>query len=768
MWVEKYRPRSLDEMINQEEIVSRLRRFVEERNLPHLLFVGPAGVGKTTAILALAHDLYGPQYRNHIMELNASVAPETPILIRRGGAISRTNFKELEKEYFKDDSYTYVKVDSLEILSIDRSYNVRFMPVSIISRHKIDKLVNIKYEGGRIRTSPSHSIIVMDENGNLIPKRAIELREGDLLITFGSELMGEEIKLKFGEFMPKVYSVLVSGRVRNPKVKKIFGDMLLDEGLSWLFGLYLAEGCVNFKAGTSGQLIFSLGYPEEVEVARKIVDTIKDRFELSARLELNSSGFARDEISSIQVRVFNTQLAKFFAEHFYDDPERRDASTKRVPSFIFRATTPNRLSFLRGYMGDSYGSWGRYVRYSSKSLENLIDVAWLGRISELDTSCFEKESRIIWKLESYSYIKTQFIPAMPVIRFLKRIKDKIDFPYTCALRHQLYGRRARRISKEIVRTLLDKVNIEKLSLGERGIFENLSRFLNSPLSVVKIRKIDLENYDGYVYDVSVPDMEMFWGGFTPILLHNSDERGINVIREKVKFFARTAPIGDVPFKILIMDEADSLTADAQHALRRTMERYTRTCRFCLIGNYSERIIEPVQSRCSIFRFSPLSEEDVKRCLRMIAEKEGVHVSPEGYDALYKESRGDLRKAINLLQAAAAASGRRVDAEVVYAVLGRVSPRRVREMIQLSLKGEFIEAREVLRSLLIDEGMAAEDVLKMIYSEILRINIPERWKVRLSDIVGEVDYRLTQGSRPEIQLSALLAKLALAGEEMRGG
>lgn len=249
-------------------------------------------------------------------------------------------------------------------------------------------------------------------------------------------------------------------------------------------------------------------------------------------------------------------------------------------------------------------------------------------------------------------------------------------------------------------------------------------------------------------------------------LNASDERGINVIREKVKFFARTAPIGDVPFKILIMDEADSLTADAQHALRRTMERYTKTCRFCLIGNYSERIIEPIQSRCSIFRFSPLSEEDVKRCLRMIAEREEVEVLPEGYDALFEESKGDLRKAINLLQAAAAAAGRRVDVEVLYAILGRVSTRRVREVIQLSLQGEFIIAREALRSLLVDEGVAAEDVLKMIYSEILRLDIPERWKVRLSDAIGEVDYRLTQGSRPEIQLSALLAKLALAGEEIR--
>lgn len=249
-------------------------------------------------------------------------------------------------------------------------------------------------------------------------------------------------------------------------------------------------------------------------------------------------------------------------------------------------------------------------------------------------------------------------------------------------------------------------------------------------------------------------------------LNASDERGIDTIREKAKLFARTAPIsGEVPFKILIMDEADSLTAPAQHALRRIMEIYTRTCRFCLIGNYSESIIEPIQSRCSIFRFNPLSEEGMRRWLRSIASKEGVKLLEEGVLAICETSKGDMRKAINLLQAAAAVKGGVVDDTAIYSVLGKTSPKMVGEMINLGLKGEFIEAREVLRSLLVDEGMAAEDILRMIYSEIIRMNIPEEWKIRLSDAIGEVDYRLTQGSRPEIQLSALLAKLALAGKEM---
>ena len=249
-------------------------------------------------------------------------------------------------------------------------------------------------------------------------------------------------------------------------------------------------------------------------------------------------------------------------------------------------------------------------------------------------------------------------------------------------------------------------------------------------------------------------------------LNASDERGIDVIREKVKNFARTAAISsEVPFKILIMDEADSLTSPAQHALRRTMERYTRTCRFCLIGNYSERIIEPIQSRCSIFRFGHLSEADSKGWIRSIAEKEGVNLIEEGVDAIYEAAIGDLRKSVNLLQAAAATSGDEVDDIVIYSVLGRVSPGRIREMLNLGLKGQFLEAREILRALLIDEGLAADDIIRLVYSEVMRLGIPERWKVKLSDAIGEIDYRLTQGARPEIQLGALVAKLALAGEEM---
>jgi len=250
-------------------------------------------------------------------------------------------------------------------------------------------------------------------------------------------------------------------------------------------------------------------------------------------------------------------------------------------------------------------------------------------------------------------------------------------------------------------------------------------------------------------------------------LNASDERGINVIREKVKNYARTAAMASpVSFKIIILDEADHLTGDAQHALRRTMEVYTKTARFCLIGNYSENIIDPIQSRCSVFRYGPLDEVDIKNRLKLIAKKENLQIVDEGLDALFQACGGDLRKAINMLQAASA-NGELIDDISVYSLLGSIRPDHVQNMIQLALDGKFLESREALRDILINQGLAPEDIIRITYREVMRNNsLTEQMKVRLSDIIGEVDFRLTQGSRPEIQLSTLLGHLSLIRDEKK--
>ena len=248
-------------------------------------------------------------------------------------------------------------------------------------------------------------------------------------------------------------------------------------------------------------------------------------------------------------------------------------------------------------------------------------------------------------------------------------------------------------------------------------------------------------------------------------LNASDERGIDVVRETVKTFARIRSIGEIPFKVMILDEADNMTSDAQQALRRTMERYTETCRFIMCANYSGKIIEPIQSRCAPFRFTFLPREEHDRFLKCIADGENVKLLKDGLDAVFEVCGGDMRKAINTLQAAASLC-KPVDDKVVYSITGRASPADVQKMIDVAMKGDFLEARKQLRDMIQKYGVAGSDIIRQIHTEIFKTNIPEPWKIRLADVVGEIDYRLVEGADEEVQLSALLARLVEASYELK--
>jgi replication factor C small subunit len=248
-------------------------------------------------------------------------------------------------------------------------------------------------------------------------------------------------------------------------------------------------------------------------------------------------------------------------------------------------------------------------------------------------------------------------------------------------------------------------------------------------------------------------------------LNASDERGINVVRETIKTFARSRSIGEIPFKILILDEADNMTSDAQQALRRTMERYTETCRFIMCANYSGKIIEPIQSRCAPFRFAFLPRVEHDNYIKHIAECENVQLLPDGLEAIFEVSGGDLRRGINTLQGAAS-TNKPVDAKLVYSVTGKASPSDVQKMLITAISGDFSGARKQLRDMLQKYGVAGVDIIRQIHKEIFKAEIPELLKMKLLTITGEIDYRLVEGSDEEVQLSALLARLVEAGYEMK--
>lgn len=245
-------------------------------------------------------------------------------------------------------------------------------------------------------------------------------------------------------------------------------------------------------------------------------------------------------------------------------------------------------------------------------------------------------------------------------------------------------------------------------------------------------------------------------------LNASDERGIEIVRVNIKEYARTAPFGGAPFKIIFLDEADALTSDAQAALRRTMEKYSGSCRFILSCNYSSKIIEPIQSRCALFRFTRPGEDEIISYLKRIVEGENLNISEEALRQIAYVSEGDVRKATNTLQVAASfADGKEIDLKTVFEATSMADPSDVREMVGHAMKGEFLDARKILDKLLIDQGLSGEDIIKAIHKVVTdEAGIKESLKIRMLERIGEADFRMVEGSNPRIQIEALLASFAI--------
>ena len=252
-----------------------------------------------------------------------------------------------------------------------------------------------------------------------------------------------------------------------------------------------------------------------------------------------------------------------------------------------------------------------------------------------------------------------------------------------------------------------------------------------------------------------------WRDYT-LSLNASDERGIDVVRERIKTFARFADRREgVPYRLVILDESDEMTSDGQTALRRIMEENSEHTRFILVCNYSSGIIEPLQSRCAIFRFQRLGEEPVSEHLRAIAKKEKLRAAGDAvYGAIYEATLGDLRQAINLMQAASASG--ELTADSVKSVSGASAKSRVAEVIAAAIDGDFEGARTKMVELTRVYGIPERDFLKFANEALGSLKVPDMPKA--ISILAEYDFRLVEGAQPELQLTAMLAQLSALKEK----
>ncbi|KAL1408058.1 Subunit of heteropentameric Replication factor C (RF-C) [Vanrija albida] len=256
-------------------------------------------------------------------------------------------------------------------------------------------------------------------------------------------------------------------------------------------------------------------------------------------------------------------------------------------------------------------------------------------------------------------------------------------------------------------------------------------------------------------------------------LNASDDRGIDVVRDQIKSFAATKVLFSKGFKLIVLDEADMMTQAAQGALRRVIEQHTKNVRFAILCNYVNKITPAIQSRCTRFRFSPLPEVEVAKKVDVVVEKEGVNLTPDGRAALLKLSRGDMRRALNVLQACHAAY-ETVDENAVYNCTGNPHPADIQRVVESMMSDEFGTAfnREscagvaltlVITALKTEKGLALQDLIAGAYDFLETVELPNQARVYLLDHLGQTEHRLSLGGSEKMQLTALLGAFKIAVE-----
>eukprot|EP00884_Botryococcus_braunii_P012428 jgi/Botrbrau1/21186/Bobra.0061s0077.1 len=250
-------------------------------------------------------------------------------------------------------------------------------------------------------------------------------------------------------------------------------------------------------------------------------------------------------------------------------------------------------------------------------------------------------------------------------------------------------------------------------------------------------------------------------------LNASDDRGIDVVRNQIVEFASTSTIFSKKFKMVILDECDAMTKDAQFALRRVIEKYTRNTRFCLICNYVSKIIPALQSRCTRFRFPPLADNYVRERLQVVIDNEKLKMGPGGMDALIRLGAGDMRRTLNILQSTAMAS-EEVSEEAVYLNTGNPLPSDIEHIAAVLLNEPFTETFNKILEVQLNKGLALQDIVQQLEPWVLRLGLPSDVLVKLVSDLADVEFRLAYGTSERLQLGSLVAAFVEAREGIVAG
>ena len=255
-------------------------------------------------------------------------------------------------------------------------------------------------------------------------------------------------------------------------------------------------------------------------------------------------------------------------------------------------------------------------------------------------------------------------------------------------------------------------------------------------------------------------------------LNASDDRGIDVVRNKIINFVSMKCIvkENVPkdfqnIKIVVLDEADAMTKDAQNALRRIVEKYTKTTRFCLICNYISKIIPAIQSRCTRFRFSPLTEGQLSERVQHVVEQEKIDMDESGMVALIKQSKGDMRRALNALQSTALANNfKNIDEQKIYSTIGQPAPSTIDQIFNILMNENVANSFTKIQKIKQDQGIALQDLIEEMNLKLMEFEIDDLILAKAVQRLAEIEWRLSKGCADEKQLGAMIAAFNFLREE----
>jgi len=744
IWIEKYRPETLDDVKGQDDIVDRLQSYIEQDDLPHLLFSGPAGVGKTTCATAIAREIYGDDWRGNFLELNASD--------QRGIDVVRDRIKNFARSSFGGFDYRVIFLDEADSLCVPPGTEVvtgypsspEVKPIEEVADDgepipSVDFETNeIQSDKGRlvdsgvadffeieladgrtILASLTHPFFVVDEAGRLVEKELRDLSPGDEIADFKDDIGVSQCEIcdawTAGRFCSvdckdEGHSRDMRGE-QNPMHRTTWSDERRRKIVEKLSdGRFAGENNPNHGGEFHGVHVWEM----DDETVERIRETISEM----------RSGTPREEwVVDADAEQVKERIGQSSAEWWasLDDEEKATLIRKRVESTDYPVCdisgddNPMRDPETAQKVSDAlqgHEPTGGNVRHSDE-LGHLVRSDW-----EYEVGKALQDADIDYEYEpSFELSESVYHPDFLVGDTVIEVKGVAE----------LWGQTEK--VEEFLDTYGDEYTFVVVGDGDLPHHEHYERAEFEPavlsdggLSAVQTAEISRIDYShrGEAYNISMEGTPNFMLA-NGVLTHN--------------------------------------TSDAQSALRRTMEQFADNTRFILSCNYSSRIIDPIQSRCAVFRFSPLPDEAVAAQAREIAESEGIELTEDGLDALVYAAGGDMRRVINTLQAAAT-TGDVVDDEAVYTVTSTARPEEIESMVEAAIEGDFPRARSTLEALLVDSGMAGGDVIDQLHRSAWEFDLDERRTVQLMERLGEADYRITEGANERVQLEAMLAALAL--------